>query len=74
MSNRANTSRAELRADFSYNDGDHDGYISFAEFVKLLDHLDAGVDDEEAHIGFAAIDADGNGLIDFAEFVVWWEE
>jgi len=74
MPNPTNTSRAELRADFSYNDGDRDGFISFEEFVKLLDHLDAGVSGEEAHIGFAEVDTDRNGLIDFAEFVVWWEE
>lgn len=74
MSGPTNTSRAELRADFSYNDSDRDGYISFGEFTKLLNHLDAGVSDEEAHIGFAEVDTDRNGLIDFAEFVAWWEE
>jgi len=74
MSNQTNVRRGELRADFSYNDVDRDGNISFAEFVRLLEQLDAGVSSDEARIGFDEIDKDHNGKIDFEEFSAWWEE
>ena len=39
----AQLSRAELRENFDYNDSNHDGRIDFAEFVALLEALEAGM-------------------------------
>jgi calmodulin len=64
--------RAELRADFAYNDRDGDGHIAFPEFCALLDNLDAEMSAEEKKLGFHEIDTDKNGAIDFDEFVAWW--
>jgi Ca2+-binding EF-hand superfamily protein len=68
----ADLSRAELRESFDYNDSNHDGRIDFAEFVALLDALEAGMSEEECRIGFSSIDSDESGSIGFEEFVTWW--
>ena len=65
---------AELRQAFRQCDADRDGSIEFAEFVTLLDNLDAGVSAREARIGFDAVDADNDQQIDIDEFVAWWQE
>jgi Ca2+-binding EF-hand superfamily protein len=68
----ADLSRAELRESFDYNDSNHDERIDFAEFVALLDALEAGMSEEECRIGFSSIDSDESGSIGFEEFVAWW--
>lgn len=70
--NRHAPSRHELHHEFAVADKDHDGRISFAEFVALLNGLDAGMSVDEMRIGFAEIDADRDGAIDRREFAEWW--
>jgi calcium-binding protein CML len=62
----------ELRESFRYNDADKDGLIEFAEFLEMLEQLEAETSADEARIGFDEIDTDGNGAINFSEFVDWW--
>lgn len=63
---------AELREDFGFNDANGDGRIEYAEFVALLEDLEADMSEAEARLGFAEIDVDEDGSIDFDEFVRWW--
>ncbi|RPI15322.1 MAG: EF-hand domain-containing protein [Lysobacterales bacterium] len=63
---------AELREDFDFNDSNGDGRIEYAEFVALLENLEADMSEAEARLGFAEIDVDEDGSIDFDEFVRWW--
>ncbi len=63
---------AELRENFQHFDRDRNGRIDFAEFVRLMDALQAELSEEEARIGFETIDRDGSGRIDFDEFHSWW--
>lgn len=63
---------AELREDFSYNDANNDGRLSYDEFAELLQDLDAGMTENEARLGFREIDTDRDGAIEFEEFVAWW--
>jgi Ca2+-binding EF-hand superfamily protein len=72
VSNLSREQLDELREDFSYNDRDHDGRISFEEFEALLADLESGVGPVAARIGFADIDEDGDGAIEFSEFIKWW--
>lgn len=67
-------SLTDLSETFAYNDGNRDGRISLEEFKSLLDALDAGVGDEAARIGFAAIDTNRDGTIELDEFVDWWND
>jgi Ca2+-binding EF-hand superfamily protein len=62
----------ELGEDFEFADGDHDGYIDFAEFTALLDGLGAEMSGPDLRIGFQEIDADRDGRISQPEFVAWW--
>jgi Ca2+-binding EF-hand superfamily protein len=64
----------ELRESFDYNDGDANGKIDLDEFTSMLDDLEAGIDTDEARIGFREIDTDRDGAIEFDEFVEWWRE
>lgn len=64
----------ELREDFEYCDANRDGYLQYAEFMALLDNLDAGMSGEEIRIGFHEIDTNHDGLIDFPEFIGWWTD
>jgi Ca2+-binding EF-hand superfamily protein len=64
----------ELREAFDYNDRDGDGRIELAEFVAMLDELEAEMSASDAEIGFQDIDSNGDDLIDFDEFVAWWSE
>ncbi len=62
----------ELGEDFEFADGDHDGYIDFAEFTALLDDLGAEMSGKDLRIGFQEIDTDRDGRINLQEFVAWW--
>lgn len=64
----------ELHEAFEYNDRDGDGRIDMAEFVDMLDELEADMSDSDARIGFQDIDTNDDGLIDFEEFIAWWSE
>lgn len=64
----------ELKESFRYNDRNADGRIGFAEFLEMLEQLEAGIEEEEARIGFDEVDTDDDGSIDFEEFAAWWEE
>ncbi len=64
----------ELLEDFEFGDGDHDGYIDFGEFSRLLDDLGADMSGAELRIGFQEIDTDRNGRIGLDEFVAWWTQ
>ena len=66
--------RAELKETFDFFDADNNGVIDQAEFVKLLDALGAGMDEEEIAVGFDIIDDDDNGHIEFDEFLAWWAD
>ncbi|HEU4487019.1 MAG TPA: EF-hand domain-containing protein [Povalibacter sp.] len=70
--NRHAPSRHELHHEFAMADKDHDGRITFDEFVELLEGLDAGMSAAEMRIGFAEIDTDRDGAIDRREFAEWW--
>jgi len=63
----------ELRETFDYNDRDGDGRIEMAEFVAMLDELDAGMSPHDMEIGFQDIDTNDDQLVDFDEFVAWWK-
>lgn len=62
----------ELKEEFAVADRDRDGRVNFTEFKQLLTGLEAGISDQELHIGFREVDTDADGLIDFREFVDWW--
>jgi Ca2+-binding EF-hand superfamily protein len=64
----------ELTESFDYNDSDKDGMIEFPEFVSMLRALEAGVDAQEAKVGFNEIDRDDDGSIDLDEFIEWWSD
>jgi len=64
----------ELRDDFEFADGDHDGYIDFGEFSCLMDDLGAEMSGKDLRIGFQEIDTDRNGRIGLDEFVAWWTQ
>ena len=66
--------KRELKEDFAQADSDHDGRINFAEFGALLEDLEAGMSEQDLHIGFREIDTDRDGRIDLREFVAWWTE
>ncbi len=70
--NRHAPSRHELHHEFAMADKDHDGRITFDEFVELLEGLDAGMSAAEMRIGFAEIDTGRDGAIDRREFAEWW--
>ena len=72
MPSLSRAERAELHADFAFNDRDHDGRITFDEFADLLGNLNAGMSPAETRIGFHEIDTDHDQVIDFDEFVAWW--
>ena len=71
---RAPESRRELKEDFLEVDVDADGHITFAEFARLMDNLEAGMSVEELKIGFSEIDTNHDGRIDLPEFVDWWSD
>jgi len=64
----------ELREHFASCDTDRDHRINYAEFVELLENLEAGMSGEELQLGFGLIDLDGNGYISFDEFQRWWSD
>ena len=63
---------AELREDFEFNDGNHDGRIDYDEFSELVGLLDENIEAAALRIGFREIDTDHDGMIGFEEFVDWW--
>jgi Ca2+-binding EF-hand superfamily protein len=64
----------ELREHFAQCDKNRDQRIDYAEFVELLENLEAGMSAEEMRVGFSLIDLDGDGTISFDEFRRWWSE
>jgi len=62
----------ELSEDFEFADGDHDGFVDFAEFTELLDGLGAEMSGTDLRIGFQEIDTDRDGRIGLQEFIAWW--
>jgi Ca2+-binding EF-hand superfamily protein len=62
----------ELREDFEFNDGNHDGRIDYDEFAELVGLLDEDIDEQALRIGFREIDTDHDGAVTFDEFVDWW--
>jgi Ca2+-binding EF-hand superfamily protein len=65
---------ADLKESFEYNDLDRDGKIEFKEFVSMLESLEAGIEPDEARMGFREIDVDRDGGIELDEFIRWWTE
>ena len=65
---------SELEETFDYNDQDHDGKIELQEFINMLESLEAGMEPEEARMGFREIDTDRDGGIELDEFIRWWTE
>ncbi|MDP4651966.1 MAG: EF-hand domain-containing protein [Haliea sp.] len=66
-------SEQELRENFDHFDSNGDGKIELAEFVALLEGLDALAVGEDPKIGFQAIDSDGSGVVEFDEFATWFQ-
>jgi Ca2+-binding EF-hand superfamily protein len=64
----------ELTESFDYNDSDKDGMIEFAEFVNMLNALEADISEAEARVGFKEIDSDDDGSVDLGEFIEWWSD
>ena len=62
----------ELQENFDHFDQDENGKIDLAEFIRLMDALQAMLTSDEARIGFQSVDSDGDGRIDFDEFKEWW--
>jgi Ca2+-binding EF-hand superfamily protein len=62
----------ELQENFDHFDQDENGKIDLAEFIRLMDALQAMLTPDEARIGFQSVDSDGDGRIDFDEFKEWW--
>jgi len=65
-------SEEELRENFDHFDSDGDGRLQMAEFVRLLEALDALDSEEDARLGFREIDTDGSGHVEFEEFTRWF--
>jgi Ca2+-binding EF-hand superfamily protein len=65
---------ADLKESFEYNDLDHDGKIKLREFMSMLESLEAGMEPDEARMGFQEIDLDNDGGIELDEFIRWWAE
>jgi Ca2+-binding EF-hand superfamily protein len=72
--NTSDEKHQELREHFAVCDTDRDHRINYAEFLDLLENLEAGMSEEEMRLGFGLIDLDGNGYISFDEFRRWWHE
>lgn len=72
--NTTSRQQQEVREHFASCDTDRDHRINYAEFVALLENLEAGMAEEEMRIGFGLIDLDGNGYITLDEFQRWWTE
>ena len=66
--------RGRLREDFDFNDLNHDGRLTFGEFLRFMRNTDEDITAEECQIGFDEIDTNGDGVIDFGEFMAWWTE
>ena len=64
----------ELKESFEYNDSNDDGKIDFAEFLSMLNDLEADISEAEARIGFRTIDTNRDAVIELDEFVTWWSE
>ena len=65
---------AELRRSFDACDDDGDGWITGAEFAKVLQALDSDLSVDECLLAFEATDEDGDGRISFNEFCDWWSQ
>ncbi len=72
--NMSSPQQQELREHFAFCDTDQDHRVNYAEFVELLENLEAGMSEEELRLGFSLIDLDGNGYISFDEFQRWWSD
>lgn len=72
ISTRRSASAQELKREFALVDVDGDGRVSFQEFKRLLEDLDAGMSESDVRIGFREVDSDHDGLIDCQEFIEWW--
>jgi calmodulin len=70
----SSVSDQELRDNFDHFDSNGDGKLELAEFVALLEALDAVAAGEDPAIGFRAIDSDGSGIVEFDEFVAWFQD
>lgn len=72
MSGISDGKRDELRVFFDSFDKNHNEYLEFNEFVKLVENLGAKISPDDLKKGFNKVDVDNNGLISFDEFVNWW--
>ena len=64
--------RNELKIFFDSFDKNHNEFLEFNEFVKLVENLGAKISPEDLRKGFNKVDTDNNDLISFEEFVNWW--
>lgn len=72
MSDISDERRNELKIFFDSFDKNHNEFLEFTEFVKLVENLGAKISTDDLRTGFNKVDVDNNGLISFDEFVDWW--
>lgn len=72
MASRFSVTDTELKAQFIQLDRNHDGKLSYEEFIALLENLNADMSQQEMKLGFHEIDTNKDGLIDRVEFAQWW--
>ena len=72
MSEISDERRNELKIFFDSFDKNHNEFLEFNEFVKLVENLGAKISPEDLRKGFNKVDTDNNDLISFEEFVNWW--
>ena len=65
---------SEIVENFTHFDEDHNGFIDYEEFKRLVNVLPGDMSEEEMRIGFDIVDVDNNGRIDCDEFIQWWQD
>jgi len=58
---------------FMAYDSDEDGFLTYAEFKKMIKDLGLELDHNELDVALFVVDQDQDDKISYEEFVAWWE-